>query len=33
LKVKEYPWGITIDGRHLSEEEWQTYVAAKIKAD
>ena len=29
LKVTKYPWGFTVDGRHLSEEEWRAYLAAR----
>ncbi len=29
LKVREYPWGITMDGRHLSEDEWKHYLATR----
>jgi hypothetical protein len=32
LKVREYPWGVTIDGRYLTEEEWQRTKAA-LKPD
>jgi hypothetical protein len=30
LKVREYPWGITMDGRHLSEDEWQNYLKNRM---
>ena len=33
LKVKKYPWGITVDGRHLSEEEWKACRAARPDLD
>lgn len=32
LRTTVYPWGYTIDGRHLSEEEWNDAVAS-IRAD
>jgi hypothetical protein len=27
LKVKQYAWGVTMDGRHLSEKEWRESIS------
>ncbi len=32
IKLKVLPWGVTIDGRHLSDEEWEE-VKRRISAD